>query len=346
VIITRNATGFDPPTTVDPDGPGGNNGRIAIADLDGDGILDLAVPNVNGAQASKVSILIGRGDATFDAISHEAVGSFPRQVAAGDLNGDGNPDLVTSNSGTGNVSVLLAIPPSVTVTPAIAFGDQPVGTQSAEQTVTVRNDGPPRLHPKAATLAGPDASQFTVSSNTCTGANVAVGGTCTVGVKFSPNGPGARNASLQLASNGAGSPHVVALTGTGALQASAGACANRRRGTPRSDRLNGTSAGDTLLGLGGNDILNGRAGADCLKGGRGNDRLIGGTGNDRLSGDAGNDTLTGGRGRNTYSGGRGRDRIKSTNGIRERIDCGPGRDTAKVDRRDRVRRCERVTRRG
>jgi len=351
VIIRGNATGFDGPVAVNPDGPGGNNGRIALGDLDGDGDLDLAVPNSAGSQADKVSIVLGGGSLT--ATSHEPVGAAPRQVAAGDLNGDGNLDLVTSSSGAGNVSVLLAIPPGVTVTPAIAFGDRPQGTQSAEQTITVRNDGPPRLRPSAVTLAGADASQFSISSNTCAGANLAVGATCAVGVRFGPNGLGARSAQVAISSNGAGTPHVVSLTGTGVTALLPGACANRRQGTARRDRLAGTAAGDRLLGLGGNDILDGLGGADCLVGGRGrdrlfgrrgNDRLSGGVGNDRLSGGTGNDSLVGGRGRNTYSGGRGRDKIRAANRVAERVDCGPGRDTARVDRTDRVRGCERVTR--
>jgi hypothetical protein len=45
-----------------------------------------------------------------------------------------------------------------------------------------------------------------------------------------------------------------------------------------------------------------------------------------------------------YRGGRGKDRIKAANRIAERIDCGPGRDSARVDRTDSLRRCERVTR--
>jgi Ca2+-binding RTX toxin-like protein len=342
VIIKGNPSGFAGPVAVDPDGPGGNNGRITIGDLDGDGVLDLAVPNSVGPQANKVSILIGRGDATFDATSHEPVGTAPRQVAAGDLNGDGNLDLVTSNSGTGNVSVLLAVPPTVNITPAIDFGNQPRGLQSAEQTVTVRNDGPPRLRPGAAALTGADAGQFVISSNACTGTNLAAGATCTVGIRFGPNGLGSRSARLELSSNGGGSPHPVTLTGTGALRT--GACANSRSGTGRNDRLNGTRAGDRLFGLGGNDVLNGLAGADCLLGGRGNDRLSGGSANDVLSGDAGNDRLTGGRGKNTYRGGSGRDTIRAANRVREKIDCGPGRDTARVDRKDKVRRCERVRR--
>jgi Ca2+-binding RTX toxin-like protein len=345
VIIKRNATGFDPPASFDPDGPMGSaNGRLATADLDGDGILDLAVPNTVGPQASKVSIGLGHGDATFETASNELVGGFPRQVAVGDLNGDGNPDLVTSNSGAGNVSVLLATPPAVTVTPTLlAFGNQLEGMSSAERTITVRNDGAPRLRPTGAALEGPDASQFSVSADTCAGANLAIGATCTVGVKFTPAGGGPRSASLKIATNGAGSPHTVELTGKALAS---GACANTLRGTTLPDTIAGTLAGDKVFGLAGNDKLNGLRGADCLNGGRGNDKLNGGSGRDRLTGGAGRDRLNGGKGRNRYRGGAGKDRVNAVNGAKDRVDCGAGRDLATVDRKDRTKHCERVRRRG
>ena len=132
-----------------------------------------------------------------------------------------------------------------------------------------------------------------------------------------------------------------------------GACANVRRGTGARDTLSGTPFGDALLGLGGADLLSGLAGDDCLSGGPGADRLNGGPGSDRLRGGGGNDALAGGRGRdrltggggrNNLSGGAGNDRVDTRNRRRDRVDCGPGRDRARVDRSDRVRRCERVRR--
>ena len=71
----------------------------------------------------------------------------------------------------------------------------------------------------------------------------------------------------------------------------------------------------------------------------------GGAGNDKLDGGSGNDRLSGGRGRNRYAAGAGKDTVNARNRKRERVDCGPGRDKATVDRSDRVRRCERVKRR-
>lgn len=52
------------------------------------------------------------------------------------------------------------------------------------------------------------------------------------------------------------------------------------------------------------------------------------------------------KGRDVFKGGPGNDRIRAVDGIPERIDCGTGgEDRATVDRRDRVRSCEHVTRR-
>lgn len=120
-------------------------------------------------------------------------------------------------------------------------------------------------------------------------------------------------------------------------------CETRRQGTAGPDTLNGTPTGDLIFGLGGDDLIRGLAGNDCLVGDSGDDRLLGGKGSDRLTGGAGDDTLVGGTGVNRYDAGAGYDIVKAANGRRELVSCGPGRDLARVDRRDRVRGCERIT---
>jgi len=130
-------------------------------------------------------------------------------------------------------------------------------------------------------------------------------------------------------------------------------------GGPAADVLRGTAGQDAIRGGGGGDLLCGRGGSDKLFGDAGNDRLYGdacprsassrataGASNDRLYGGAGNDLLDGGKGVNRYSGGSGNDTIRAANGRQEIVDCGSGRDKAIADRIDRVRGCERVTRRG
>lgn len=79
---------------------------VAIADLNGDGKPDLAVPNLT---SSKVSVLLGNGDGTFGPRTDFATGSSPSSVAIADLNADGWPDLVVTNKGSSSVSVLLGI---------------------------------------------------------------------------------------------------------------------------------------------------------------------------------------------------------------------------------------------
>lgn len=139
----------------------------------------------------------------------------------------------------------------------------------------------------------------------------------------------------------------------GSLAPAAARCAVPLLGTARSDLLVGGDAGelfrgsagdDRLRAAGGDDCLEGGAGSDSIAGGDGDDSLLGGAGDDSLLGGAGHDGLDGGAGRDVHRGGPGHDRIQSADGRGERIDCGPGRDRAVVDRSDRVRGCETVKR--
>ncbi len=101
----------------------------------------------------------------------------------------------------------------------------------------------------------------------------------------------------------------------------------------------------TLSGGSGKDRLEGGTEDETLSGSSGNDRLNGGSGSDRLSGGSGSDWLKGGRSRDELKAGSGRDSIHARDGRRDRVDCGRGRDTVAADRYDRLRRCERVSRR-
>jgi Ca2+-binding RTX toxin-like protein len=136
--------------------------------------------------------------------------------------------------------------------------------------------------------------------------------------------------------------------------------------TDGDDLLNGTPARDVICGLLGNDRINGLAGNDSLWGdacgaiararretgayaaqapAEGNDTLSGGSGNDDLHGSGGGDRIIGGKGRDRLFGGAGNDLLSARDGKRDRLDCGPGRkDRATVDRKDRVKRCEKVRR--
>ncbi len=122
-----------------------------------------------------------------------------------------------------------------------------------------------------------------------------------------------------------------------------GGCRRPVVGTDRSETLSGSGAADVIFGRGGNDRISGRPGTDCLIGGTGNDVLRGEDGDDRLTGGSGADTLVGGPGTNAYDAGSGKDVVDASNGRAESVRCGSGKDTARVDKRDRVSGCERVT---
>jgi FG-GAP-like repeat len=80
---------------------------VAVGDFNGDGNLDMAVPN--NASAS-VSILLGMGHGTFRPAVDYGLGfgsHHPNSAAVGDFNGDGKLDLVVANGGSNDVSVFL-----------------------------------------------------------------------------------------------------------------------------------------------------------------------------------------------------------------------------------------------
>jgi len=107
-------------------------------------------------------------------------------------------------------------------------------------------------------------------------------------------------------------------------------------GSGGNDELSGGPGNDTLSGGAGRDTVSGGAGNDTASGGTGNDTVSGGAGNDTVSGGPGNDAVTGGPGKDTLSGGPGSDTINARDGNADRVDCGPGTDTATVDSKDTI----------
>jgi FG-GAP repeat len=60
-----------------------------------------------------VSVLMGGPDATFSAPTRFGAGVLPLSVAVGDLDSDGDQDLITTNAVSGSVSVLLNTTPQL-----------------------------------------------------------------------------------------------------------------------------------------------------------------------------------------------------------------------------------------
>lgn len=82
---------------------------MAIADFNGDGKPDLAIPGPGNENwlGTSVAVFLGNGDATFQPASDYATPTGPIAVATGDFNGDGKTDLAVVNYGSTKVSLLL-----------------------------------------------------------------------------------------------------------------------------------------------------------------------------------------------------------------------------------------------
>jgi hypothetical protein len=193
-------------------GSDGTDCTAAAADLNGDGRLDLVVRN-NSNGSDMVAVFLGKGDGTFQNPIFFGTGSEPEQVTVGDFNGDGRLDLAVADLGASAVSVLIQLPVVGLSPSTVNFGNQPVGTTTQAQTVTLTNNGTRSVIINGVHFVGADAGDF-AQTNAC-GASVAAGASCTFSVTFTPKTTGSRTATMGVADSAADSPQTVALSGTG-----------------------------------------------------------------------------------------------------------------------------------
>jgi phospholipase C len=92
----------------------------------------------------------------------------------------------------------------------ISFPAQTVGTTSKPKAITIRNLGATALNFASIVAAG----DFAVQSNTC-GSSISPGGSCTVGVTFTPTAQGTRPGTITITDSDIRDPQVVTLSGTG-----------------------------------------------------------------------------------------------------------------------------------
>ena len=140
--------------------------QIIDGDFNGDGKIDIAVNDLNDYS---VALLLGNGDGTFVSCASRtddfprgfgrATWGYPAFMAAGDLNGDGKPEIVVTNLFEAAVTVLqnttivpVATPtPTPTVTPTPSSTPTPTprphGKPSPSPTSTPTPTPTPKPHP-------------------------------------------------------------------------------------------------------------------------------------------------------------------------------------------------------
>jgi hypothetical protein len=143
---------------------------VAAADVNGDGIPDLAVANRCGVFAGcslngGVGVLLGNGDGSFQAAVSYAGSIGPTSVVLADVNGDGAPDIVVAapctldDCSVGSVGVVLGRGDG-TFEQAISYTSTGLGT-SAVAVADVDGDGAQDLI--AASLCGVTCGEGSVA---------------------------------------------------------------------------------------------------------------------------------------------------------------------------------------
>ena len=122
-------------------------------------------------------------------------------------------DTANPNAGSAALSG-VGIAGKLTITPLTSiFGNIVVGATSAAKTTTIKNSNPVALHIDTVTPSG----EFAITSDKCSGSNLAPSATCAIKAVFSPTQTGVLNGNLTITDDAAGSPQSVTLTGTGIL---------------------------------------------------------------------------------------------------------------------------------
>jgi Bacterial Ig-like domain (group 3)/FG-GAP-like repeat len=220
-VLLGNGDGtFQSAVSYGSDGTGASS--VAVRDVNGDGKLDLLVANAcgnngnYGCMIGSVGVLLGNGNGTFKAAAIDASGGYePYSVAVGDVNGDGNPDLLVANECgnsddcNGVVGVLLGNGDG-TFQPVVTYDSGGYDAQSVA-VADVNGGGKPDL------LVANDCS----TSNCTSGGGVGVllgngDGTFQAAMSYGSGGQDAESVAVADV-NGDGKPDLVVANGDGSV---------------------------------------------------------------------------------------------------------------------------------
>ena len=301
-----------------PRGYGNFGISMAAADLNGDGLTDIAVAapylpiEFPSGRPGQGSVYVVFGSRTPASLSVRGLGARgyeirgPRPVASlgsdlaptGDLDGDGLGDLLVGAPGS----------------------EDPGDGDQRGVTFLVRGRRTTSLVELSRTPTQAVPIVLTGFPGDAAGTSVAAPGDL--------DGDGRRDLAV-------GAPGFCSHPTPTSRDASRGSIYLFARGAPPRPRARvGTAAGERIDGSAGADVVDSGAGADrvfvrsgldCVFAGEGDDGVEGGSGDDTIRGGPGRDRLSGGTGYDRVSGGSAADRIRGGDGG-DQVDGGSGSD--------------------
>ncbi len=202
-------------------------GRVATADVDGDG-LDDAIPSYfEGEGSAGVGLSDASGNLTAAEGSPFKVSQqhfFGAAIATGDFNGDGFPDIAQASNANTNggpltqgVAVLINSPEIGLSPTKLDLGKVEVGN-AASDSVTLTGLGAPEAEVTQVVLSNPLGSPFSIVEPEACEA-LAFEEECELTVEFSPTAGGPETSSLLITANtgpgGSSAVSIVSLSGEG-----------------------------------------------------------------------------------------------------------------------------------
>ena len=178
---------------------------------------------------STTSLPLGPDTTTYTDVGAALSASYYRVMASNTVGADpisapGYSQL-TADSGWSNTAQIPQVPVAAVTPLALTFADQVVNTTSAPQPVTLTNTG------VVALTFTPTVTGDFAQTNGCGGV-VAVNGSCTINVTFTPTVIGLRTGALDIATNDPANPTLtVGLSGTGLEPITVPAAPTTLRGT-------------------------------------------------------------------------------------------------------------------
>jgi len=180
------------------------------------GPLTLSNPSIVRAAGTNAAPLGNYGPAANSPVINFVPSSAVTYAAAPTFDFYGNARKTNNAVDAGAVefggaapSAALAVAPT-----SVTFGNQPTGSTSAAQTLTLTNSGGAGATTIAVAFTGPFSRPTGAAGGTC-GATLAAAASCSINIVFSPTAVGAQNGTATITANATVSGSPVQLSGTG-----------------------------------------------------------------------------------------------------------------------------------